>query len=164
MTTSDFTTTIWVDQSPAEAFNAVNNVRGWWSEQVEGGTEKVNDEFKYHFQDVHRCQMRLTEVIPNKKVVWRVLDNYFKFAQDQTEWMDTDISFEIYEKEGKTQVVFTHHGLLPEHECYEICSNAWTGYIQKSLFNLITTGQGQPNGKDKPQTEDERRLGQLNEN
>jgi hypothetical protein len=29
-----------VKQTPEEAFTAINNVRGWWSEEIEGGTEK----------------------------------------------------------------------------------------------------------------------------
>src|ERR1700716_4159784 len=103
MTTTDFTTTIVVDQTPEEVFNAINNVRGWWSEEIEGGTEKLNDEFKYHFEDIHSCKMKLIEVIPGKKVVWLVLDNYFKFTKDKSEWIGTKISFEITEQDNKTQ-------------------------------------------------------------
>jgi len=58
MTTSDFTTTLLVGQTPKEVFDAINNVRGWWSEEIEGNTEKLNDEFNYHYEDVHRCQMK----------------------------------------------------------------------------------------------------------
>ena len=161
MNTSDFTTTIFVDQTPNEAFNAINNVRGWWSEEIEGSTDKLNDEFKYHYQDVHSCKMRLTEVIPDKKVVWLVLENHFKFTEDKTEWIGTKIIFDISEKENQTQIKFTHQGLVPEYECFEICRDAWTSYIQNSLKNLITTGQGQPNSLENPQTEDEKRLGAV---
>ena len=52
----------------------------------------------------------------------------------------------------------THQGLVPEYECFEICRDAWTSYIQNSLRNLIVTGKGQPNGKDKPRTENEKKL------
>ena len=159
MTTSDFTTTLVVDQTLNEVFNAINNVRGWWSEEIEGSTDKLNDEFKYHYQDVHSCKMRLTEVVTDKKVVWLVLENHFKFTEDKTEWIGTKIIFDISEKENQTQVRFTHQGLVPEYECFEICRDAWTGYIQNSLKNLITTGKGQPNGLENPQTEDEKRLG-----
>lgn len=158
MTTSDFTTTISVEQTPTEVFDAINNVRGWWSEEIEGGTEKLNGEFNYHYQDVHRCKMKIVEFMPNKKVVWQVLDNYFSFGKDKNEWKGNTIIFEVSEKDNKTQLQFTQVGLVPEYECYDICENAWTTYIQKSLYSLITTGNGQPNGKDKPQTEDEKKL------
>ena len=148
MTTSDFTTTLLVDQTPEETFNAINNVRGWWSEQIEGSTNELNDEFMYQYKDVHACKMRLAEVIPNKKVVWHVLNNHFNFTKDKSEWIDTKIIFEIAEKDGKTQLRFTHEGLVPQYECYQVCFDAWTSYIQGSLKNLITTGKGLPNTKD----------------
>ena len=159
MTTTDFTTTILVDASPEKVFNAINNVRGWWSEEVVGGTEKLNDEFDYHYRDVHICKMRLTEVIPNQKVVWLVLENYFSFTKDKSEWIGTHIIFDISRKDDKTQLRFTHQGLVPEYECYEICENSWTGYIQDSLKDLITTGKGKPNSSETPRTDDEERLG-----
>ncbi|HEY9048455.1 MAG TPA: SRPBCC domain-containing protein [Ohtaekwangia sp.] len=148
MTTSDFTTSILVDQTPAEAFRAINNVQGWWSEEVEGGTTKLHDEFHYHFKDVHIARMKLIEVIPDKKVVWLVVDNYFNFVKDQSEWINTKISFELSRKDNKTEIHFTHHGLVPSHECYDICHDAWTNYIQSSLRNLIATGKGEPNPKE----------------
>ena len=158
MTTSDFTTTLVVDQTPNEVFNAINNIRGWWSEEIEGGTEKLNDEFLYHYEDVHRSKMRLIEVIPGKKVVWLVLENYFKFTEDKKEWTGNKIIFDISEKDNKTEMRFTQEGLTTEYECFEVCRDAWTNYIQTSLRNLIVTGKGAPNGKDKPQTENEKRL------
>ncbi|HET9430809.1 MAG TPA: SRPBCC domain-containing protein [Chitinophagaceae bacterium] len=148
MSNTDFTTTIVVDQTPEQVFNAINNVRGWWSEEIEGGTEKLNDEFNYHFKDVHISKMKLIEVIPNKKVVWLVLDNHFNFIKDNSEWKGNKIIFDITEKDGKTQLQFTQLGLVPEYECYDICQNAWTNYIQNSLRSLITTGKGQPNPKE----------------
>ena len=145
MSTSNFTTTLLVDQTPEAAFDAINNVRGWWSEEIEGSTDKLNDEFMYRYEDVHYCQLKLIEVIPNKKVVWLVKYNYFNFTKDNSEWTGTKISFEIAEKDKKTQIRFTHLGLVRACECFDICSNAWDQYIRQSLFGLITTGQGQPN-------------------
>lgn len=158
MSASDFSTAIQVDQSPEEVFNAVTNVRGWWSEEIEGDSAKLNDEFNYHYEDIHRCRVRLTEVIPNRKIVWLVEQNYFKFTEDETEWTGTKPTFEISEKDAKTELKFSHVGLVPEYECFDICRDSWTNYIQNSLKKLITTGKGEPNASGKPQTENERKL------
>jgi hypothetical protein len=154
----NYTTTISVDQTPKEVFNAINNSRGWWSEEIEGSTDKLNDEFSYHYYDIHRCKMKIIEFIPNKKVVWLVMDNYFNFTQDKTEWTGTKIIFEITEKDKKTQIQFTHLGLVAQYECFDVCSIAWSQYIQVSLKSLITAGKGKPNGKNKPSTEGEKKL------
>lgn len=148
MNSQDFTVTFLVDQTPAELFKAITDVRGWWSEEIEGGTEKLNDEFTFHYKDLHRSKMKLIEVIPNEKIVWLVMDNYFSFTADKTEWKDNRIVFEISRKDDKTQLRFTQLGLVPEYECYEKCRNAWTNHITNSLCSLVTSGKGQPNPKE----------------
>jgi hypothetical protein len=162
MKTTDFNTTITVDQSPAEAYKAINNPRAWWSEEITGVTDKVNSEFDYHFQDVHRCKMKVIELVPDKKVVWLVEDNYFKFTKDKSEWKGTKIVFDISLTGKQTSIRFTHIGLVPQYECFEICRDAWTNYIHNSLRDLIATGKGKPNASGKPQTADELKLRKLN--
>ncbi|PWB82932.1 MAG: ATPase [Methylocystaceae bacterium] len=145
MTDRSFTVTFIVDQTPDAVFKAVINVRGWWSEAIEGATDHAGGVFWYHFQDLHRCTMQVTELTPGRKVVWRVLDNYFSFTKDSREWTGTGITFDIAAKGDKTELRFTHHGLVPEEECYAACSDGWGTYITKSLRDLIVTGKGNPN-------------------
>jgi hypothetical protein len=140
----NYSTSFTVDQSPEEIFDAINNVRGWWSEEIEGDTDMLGV-FKYHYKDLHRCTIKITELVPGKKVVWHIVDNYFNFVKDKSEWKDTDIVFEIAKKGDKAEILFTHIGLVPQYECYSICSDAWGTYINSSLCNLITKGEGQPN-------------------
>ena len=45
MTNQDFTTTLSVGKTPDEVFNAVNDVRGWWTEQIDGSTDILGAEF-----------------------------------------------------------------------------------------------------------------------
>ena len=148
MEKQDFTATILVDQSPNEAFNAITNVSGWWSEAIEGATDIINAESVYHYRNVHYCKMKLVELIPDQKVVWLILDNYFKFTTDKSEWIGTKLVFDITKNGEQTAVTFTHEGLVPQYECYEICREAWTNYIKGSLYKLITTGKGEPNPKE----------------
>lgn len=149
MTQQNYSATITVDQSPKEAFDAIRNVGGWWSQEITGSTEKLGDEFKYHYRDVHRCTMKLVELVPNKRVVWLVTDNFFSFTEDKTEWKNTRVVFDISTNGGRTEIHFTHEGLVPAYECYNICSDAWGSYIRASLKSLIATGQGSPNAKEK---------------
>lgn len=148
MINPNFTTLFSVPRNPTEVLDAITNVGGWWSEVVEGATEKPGDEFTYRYRDMHRCRIRVTEVVPQKKIVWHVVDNYFSFIEDRTEWKGTKIIFEIMEKGDETEVRFTHEGLVPDYECYGVCSNAWGTYINGSLRRLIMTGKGSPNPKE----------------
>ena len=151
MKNQDFTVTISVDRTPEQAFHAIRNVRGWWSENIEGSTNKLGDEFTYRYRDIHSCTMKLIEVVPGKKLAWLVLDNFFDFTKDKSEWKNTKIVFEVSEKGDKTEIRFTHQGLVPEYECFDVCSNAWGAYINGSLRSLIETGKGRPNQKEKTQ-------------
>jgi hypothetical protein len=141
----DFSAAFTVDQTPEEAFAAINNVRGWWSGNIEGRTDRVGEEWTYRYKDVHYSKQNITELVPGKKVVWLVLDGYLSFVEDKTEWTGTTITFDILKKGDQTEVRFTHVGLVPDYECYGACSNAWGSYINGSLRRLITSGSGEPN-------------------
>ncbi len=147
MTQKDYTLSFLVDQSPEEVFTAINNVRGWWSEEIEGNTDKLGAEFTFHYQDLHRSTHKITEFVPGKKVVWHVPEARINFVKDKAEWNGTDIVFDIFRKGDKTELRFTHVGLVPTIECYGQCSGAW-GFHLESLRKMITTGKGQPNKKE----------------
>ena len=142
MTTTDFTTTITVDNSAKEVFNNINDARAWWQGEIEGESEHLNDEFTYRMLDFHYSKQKVVEIIPNKKVVWLVTDSKLSFTKNQSEWTGTKITFEISEINNKTQIRFTHEGLTPKFECFGDCSNGWSLLIKESLYSLITTGKG----------------------
>jgi activator of Hsp90 ATPase-like protein len=148
MSDRNFTAAISVDQTPEEAFNAINNVRGWRLENIEGSTDKLGAEFSCRYQDAHFFKIKITELVPGKRIAWHVLDNRFNFTKDKNEWKGTDIIFEISKIGNKTEVRFTHRGLIPEYECFDVCSSAWGSYINGSLRSLIATGRGKPNQKE----------------
>ena len=143
MKNPDFTTTISVDQTPNEVFEAINDVRGWWGGQIEGRTDKLGAEFTYRYEDVHYSKQKVTELIPGKRVVWHVVESRLNFVDDKSEWKGTDITFDIARKGDKTEVRFTHVGLVPAIDCYDQCSNAWGFIIKSSLTSFIMTGKGQ---------------------
>jgi hypothetical protein len=143
MKTSDFTTSFTVDQTPEEAFAAINNVAEWWQGEIKGTSAKLGDEFTYEYKPHHFSKQKVTEWIPGKKIVWLVTESKLNFLKDKTEWNGTKIIFEIGWSGKKTEVRFTHAGLSPDIECYGACSNAWTALVGNSLKSLITTGVGE---------------------
>lgn len=139
----DFTTSLLLEQSPKEVFDAINNVRGWWSKNSEGSTYKCYDDFKVHF-GTHWWAFKIIEMVPYEKVLWYVTGSHMPWNKHETEWTNTKISFEITKQGDKTKMRFTHIGLVPSFDCFKGCARGWTGYIHQSLAALIQTGSGTP--------------------
>jgi uncharacterized protein YndB with AHSA1/START domain len=144
MSDNSLTIEIVVPNTPEEVFEAVTNVRGWWSEGIGGETRDVGDEFTFSDHVEHWCRFRLTEVTPPRRVVWHVLDSRLDFVEDHTEWTGTQVIFDITPAPGGTSLRFTHQGLTPTVECYDACSRGWDFYINRSLPEFLATGTGQP--------------------
>jgi regulatory protein YycH of two-component signal transduction system YycFG len=87
----------------------------------------------------HRSTHKITELTPGKRVVWHTTEASINFVKDKSEWTGTDIVFDIKRKGGKTELHFTHIGLVPTIECYGGCSGAWQSLITEGLYDLITT-------------------------
>lgn len=139
-----FTTTFSVSETPEQVFAAINNVPGWWSGEVTGVTDKLGAKFTYRVPGAHESTQKITELVPGKKVVWQVLDAELTFVSNRAEWKGTEIVFDISKRGGKTEVRFTHVGLVSAFECYDACSNAWGMLVGGNLRKLITTGKAQP--------------------
>ena len=138
----DFTTTLLVEQTPKEVFDAVNKPGQWWSGEIKGSAAKLNDEFTYRYKEFHFTRQRVVEMVPNQKVIWLVTESNLNYTGDKSEWIGTKIIFEITGQDDKTLLRFTHAGLAPAIECYDACSSTWTRLLRESLLSLITTGEG----------------------
>lgn len=148
MSADNYSKIFYTNQPTSAVFESIQNFRAWWSEEIEGHTDVLNETFFYHYKDVHLCKIKLIEKVQNEKLVYEIIDNQFSFTEDKTEWTDTKLIFEISTENNQTKVKFTHDGLTSEYECYDICNESWENYVGKSLFNLIETGKGNPNPKE----------------
>jgi hypothetical protein len=128
-------------KSPEAVFELLLDIDKWWSglyaETIQGESHKVNDEFSFKAgEGMHYSKQQLIELIPNKRIVWLVTDSNLTFLSDTGEWTNTMICFDI-SKEGKqTNVTFTHEGLIPQIECYDSCSGAWSQYLENLAKKL----------------------------
>lgn len=143
MANKNFHTIIKVNASAEETLKKVNKINKWWAKKVKGKSEKLNDKFTVDFGTTW-VDFQITELVPNKKVVWKVVDCNLEWIKNKKEWNGTDVVFEISEKKNSTQLDFTHIGLVPEAECYEECEAGWTEHVTVSLVKFINEGKGMP--------------------
>lgn len=143
MKKQDYNTTITVNATAQKVYKNINNVSDWWSRSFEGHSKKLDDIFTVHFGETS-ITVKIVELIPNKKVVWHVIDCYKHWLKDKKEWKDTRMNWEISSEKNATQIHFTHIGLVPGVECYDGCEKAWDFYIKVSLFKLLSEGKGTP--------------------
>jgi len=122
-------------KSPATIFELLLDIDKWWSglfsETIKGESHKINDEFSFNAGGgAHYSKQKLIELIPDKKIVWLVTDSNLSFLSETSEWTNTMICFDISKEGSKTKVTFTHDGLIPQIECYDACSGAWSQYLE----------------------------------
>ncbi|HVT86899.1 MAG TPA: hypothetical protein VHD35_16970 [Chitinophagaceae bacterium] len=143
MTNTEFSCSIAVSITPAEAFEMISSISAWWVKDVEGKTKHLNDEFTVHFGTTW-VAFKIKELNPFKKIVWEITDCNLPWNSDLKEWNGTHIVWEVSGDNGLTKICFSHIG-LSVLDCGDQCMNSWGGYIKQSLYKLITEGKGLPN-------------------
>ncbi len=98
------------------------------------------------FGDTYKTS-RVSQLIPEKEIVWEVIDCLMPWLENRKEWKGTKVIWEIGAKSGQTEIVMTHIGVHTESECYDQCKKGWDFYITQSLQKLLTDGIGLPDGK-----------------
>ena len=143
MNQQNYQSSIAADFTPSEAFESIGRVNEWWSKNIEGSAEKLNDVFTVHFGETF-VTFEVTESVPGEKIAWHVTDCFLPWLKDQTEWTGTTVLYEISPLGDQTQVTMTHIGLVPEIECFDGCKSGWDKYFKGSLFKLLTEHAGVP--------------------
>lgn len=144
MNVTDYQHRFTVQATPVRVFEAITRVSEWWTINTEGKSKDVDDEFTVQFGDVHLTKQRVTEAVPGKRVVWRVIESLLPWLKDREEWKGTELVFDIAATNKGTELTFTHIGLTPQVECFDQCEKGWDYFIGESLYKLITEGTGLP--------------------
>ncbi|MBT8195170.1 MAG: SRPBCC domain-containing protein [Bacteroidia bacterium] len=131
---------ILVNCTPEQAFNALTKELILWWGEVDNQIGKAGDGFTIFF-GVEGWKFKVIEFEPNAKLTWKCVDGLVKFNK---EWIGTTLYWTIEEEGDKTKVKLLHDGLVPQFECYDICSTTWDMFITESLKNYLETGKGNP--------------------
>jgi len=143
MKAKNYHKTITVNASAEETLEKIGQVDLWWAKKVKGKAKKLNDKFTVDFGETF-VDFQVSELVSNKKVVWKVTDCNLHWISNKKEWNGTEVVFEISEKKSSTQMDFTHVGLVPGVECYKDCEVGWNEHVGDSLLKFINDGKGMP--------------------
>src|SRR5688572_1831551 len=107
MISPDYRVTFTSEASSHEVFKKINSVTSWWTEDFEGKLENPEDEFIVRFGATW-IKHKIVELVPGKKIVWRVTDCYKHWLKNKKEWNGTSLEWEISDSKEHTRITFTH--------------------------------------------------------
>jgi uncharacterized protein YndB with AHSA1/START domain len=144
MNNADFSYRMTLDAGPIRVFEAITDVASWWSGQIDGRADHIGDEFRYRYADLHDSTQKVSDLVPGRRIAWRVIDAHLSFVEPFDEWKGTEIIFDIDPRGAQTDLTFTHVGLHRSFGCYQACSGGWTTLLNRNLRARILSGLTQP--------------------
>ena len=135
-------------KTPAEkVYKALTTLEGlgsWWTEEVSGET-KTGGRIEFLFRSktgelIGKMVMEVKELNDQKKVRWSCIEG-------PSEWIDTDITFDLSTADGQTIVLFGHRNWKEAVEMTAHCSMKWAVFLL-SLREYAETGKGRPSPND----------------
>ena len=112
-----------IKTNPEKVYEAITTQEGlanWWAKQTIAKPE-VGFVNIFTF-GTFRNEMVVTILNPNKKVEWKCINSI-------EEWIDTNILFDLEEKEGHTLLRFTHSGWRAVTDTFAGCNYDWGRFM-----------------------------------
>ena len=113
----------------ATVYNALTSEEGLgrvWTKKLKVKAE-IGFINEFDFDEGYLTTMKIIELVENKRILWECVNS------DQ-EWVGTNISFDLIEKDNTTTVVLKHFNWRERTDFYRWCSYNWAMF----LFSLKT--------------------------
>lgn len=131
-----------VEQGASEVFEAICNVPGWFTEEVEGKSQSEGDVFRMYFGEDKMLESRVRTAALGKRIVWEVTDAQMSCQDEPTAWKGHTIYWSIRPLGDQTEIRFAHKGPVPGTKVFEDANRCWDYYLRESLVRLIAEGKG----------------------
>ena len=151
MKPDSYTRTFIVPCDPQVVFKAVTeDFDRWWSASS-APLSSVGDESTVTFEPSPAFwRFRVLKLVPDRLVELECVqaNHVQEEAPDniREEWLGTRLVWELEPHDLGTKVIFHHHGLVPELNCYETCEAGWDYFLLGSLSRYLNSGVGHPVG------------------
>lgn len=136
----DFDSTVTLTAAPEVVFDALTTpvgLAGWWAPVT--GDCLAGGELTFTFGGTTAI-MRVDEADRPSTVRWTTM-----VCEPLPDWVGSTLNFTISADGSGGSVLHFRHAGLRVLECFDMCSNAWTGYL-RSLADYVESGTGTPFG------------------
>jgi len=117
-----------------QVLTTIDGLAAWWTTDTQGESE-AGGVIRFRFGS-GGFDMKVLELHPAQRVLWRVVDG-------PEEWIGTQISFDLHQRDDWTIVLFKHEDWKQPVEFMHHCSTKWAVFLL-SLKSLLETGKGTP--------------------
>lgn len=122
------------------ALSTIEGLAGWWTKET-SGSSKIGGTIEFRFRSpegdvIGSMGMEVLKLAQNNPVLWRC-------TSGPTEWVGTDITFDLAQEGDYTVVLFGHRNWREAVEFMAHCSTKWATFLM-SLKELAETGKGKP--------------------
>jgi uncharacterized protein YndB with AHSA1/START domain len=127
-----------IKTSPQKVYSALTTKEGisnWWTKEAEIGN-RIGDINIFKFGNRYYNEMKITDLKENHFVEWVC-------EKGDKEWIGTEFTFELEEKNGETILRFAHSNWEEETDFFASCNFQWAHYM-KSLRQYCEDGKGMP--------------------
>lgn len=136
-----------IQSEPYKVFDSLSSIEGisnWWTSDTSGeatmGSLVVTRFRNLDGSEMGTIKFEVIDLVSNQKVQW-------KFLEGPTEWIGTEVVFELLQEGIYTIVLFRHMNWAEEVEFMAHCSLKWAVFLL-SLKQYIEEGKGSPSPHD----------------
>lgn len=122
------------------ALSTIDGLASWWTSTT-GGESTIGKSVEFRFNQ-HVVRMRVDRLERDKAVAWTCVD-------ENGDWRDTLVTFELSEENGRTTLRFGHRAWKEANDHMSHCSMKWATFLL-SLRESAETGKGRPFPYDLP--------------
>jgi uncharacterized protein YndB with AHSA1/START domain len=105
-----------------EAITTQKGIASWWSIH-NNAKPQPGSEYRISFGGDYYKEIRVAELVSNKKVVWDILDA-------TPEWLDTKVIFDISMGKDNAELRFNHSGWKEYTDMFAQCNHHWGVYLE----------------------------------
>lgn len=123
------------ESAPEAVFGALTSagaIASWWAPATGSGVAGGEITLTFDGQEV---RIRVDEADRPARVCWTVL-----VSEPLPDWAGTTITFDIAPAGAGSTLLFTHHGLTPQLECFSMCRAGWTQYLASLADHVDRNG------------------------